>query len=138
MSSFSEFYQDGGVFMHVITVFAFICCTQLLRRVGTIRRTFRDPGEQLLRLRRGDVLTPTLIVAGLLTGIAGTSLGWIEANAAIRTVPFEHWPMAASRGMQIASYTLVWSLLCAVPLVLGHGVLRHFEERLRVLIEKHA
>lgn len=138
MTDFGQFYQDGGVFMHVITLLTLITTGIMLRRVGTIRRTFRDPSEQLSRLRRGDPVTPALIAAIVLSGALGTSLGWIAVHAALRTVPFEQWPMAASLGLQIASYTIVWSLLCAVPLTLGHGVLRHFEERLRVLVEKHA
>lgn len=136
--SFVQFYQDGGVFMHVITLFALVCAGLLVRRTGTIRRAFRDPHQQLMRLRRGDVLTPTLVVACLLAGAAGTGLGWQSVNAALRTIPYEQWPMAASLGLQITTYPLVWALLCAIPLVLGHGVLRHFEHRLRVLIERHA
>lgn len=134
----AQFYRDGGVFMHVVSLFTIIGGALLVRRVGTIRRSFRDPHEQLLRLRRGDDLTPTLIVTGLLAGAAGTGLGWLSVTAAIRTVPYDQWPLAASMGVQVASYPLVWSLLCAVPLVLGHGVLCHFEQRLRVLVERHA
>ena len=68
MNDFSQFYQDGGVFMHVITLLGIIASVMLVRRVSTIRRTFRDPNEQLMRLRRGDVLTPTLICAAVLCG----------------------------------------------------------------------
>jgi hypothetical protein len=138
MTSFSEFYQHGGVFMHVVTLLSLIVGGVMLRRAGTIRRSFRDPKEQLFHLRRGDVLTPALLATMVMAGVLGTGLGWIEVHAALRTVPAEQWAMAQSMGGQIATYPLVWSLACAVPLTLGHGVLRYFEERLRALIEKHA
>lgn len=135
---FAQFYQTGGVFMHVITLLSLVVGGVMLRRVGTIRRSFRDPKEQLGRLRRGDVLTPSLLAAIVMSGMLGTGFGWLELNAALRTIPTEQWPMAQSLGGQIASHPLVWSLLCAVPLTIGHGMLRYFEERLRSLIEKHA
>jgi len=138
MNDFSQFYQDGGVFMHVVTLFSIISGVLLIRRVGTIRKTFRDPNEQLMRLRRGDVLTPTLICAAVLSGALGTALGWISVFAAVPTVAPEQMHLAAMMGAKIATYTVAWSLLCAVPLTIAHGVLRHFEDRLRVLIEKHA
>ncbi|MCX4244996.1 hypothetical protein [Paraliomyxa miuraensis] len=136
--SFGQFYQDGGVFMHVITLLTLFVGGMLVRRIRTIRRTFRDPKEQLGRLRRGDVLTPSLVAAMVMTGLLGTGLGWIDLNMALQTVPSEHWAMAQSLGGRIASYPLVWSLVCAIPLTLGHGTMRYFEERLRALIEKHA
>ena len=138
MTSFSQFFQDGGVFMHVITLLTLFVGGVMLRRVRTIRQTFRDPKEQLGRLRRGDVLTPSLVAAMVMVGLLGTGLGWIQIQAALQSIPHEQWAMAQSLGGRIAAYPLVWSLLCAVPLTLGHGVLRYFEERLRSLIEKHA
>lgn len=138
MMSFGEFYQSGGVFMHVITLLSFFVGGVMLRRAGTIRRSFRDPKEQLGRLRRGDVLTPALLASMVMVGVLGTGLGWIELNAALQTIPAEHWARAQSLGGRIAAYPLVWSLVCAVPLTLGHGVVRYFEERLRALIEKHS
>jgi hypothetical protein len=135
---FAEFYQHGGVFMHAVTLLSIIVAARLLSRVAGIRRTFRDPGRSLARLRQGDPLTPALVASVALVGALGTALGFIEVQAALRTVPIEQWPMANSMGSQIALYTLVWGLLCAIPLTLGHGVLAFFEHRLRALVEKHA
>ncbi len=129
--NFATFYQDGGVFMHVITILAVVVATVLIRRIGALRHTFRDPGETGVRER--DALSPAVITAILMTGVLGTAMGWLEINAAIRTVPLDQWPLAATMGMQVASYTLVWALLCAVPLTIGHGVLGHFETRMRRL-----
>lgn len=135
---FGQFYQDGGVFMHVITLLTIITGIGLVRRATTIRRTFRDPNEQLARLRSGGVAFPSLAAAIVMVGTLATGLGWISVQAAVQTVPGDMAFLAASRGYGIAAYPLVWSLLCAVPLTLGHGALRHFEQRLRGLIEKHA
>ncbi|MEX1368510.1 MAG: hypothetical protein AB1Z98_35605 [Nannocystaceae bacterium] len=135
---FGEFYRDGGVFMHVITLLTLITGAGLLRRAGTIRRTFRDPNEQLARLRGGGVSVPSMVAATVMTGLLGTALGWISVQAAVQSVSPDVVFLAAARGNAIATYPLVWSLLCAVPLTLGHGVLRHFEHGLRSLIEKHA
>lgn len=134
---FSQFYQDGGVFMHVITLLSLFAGVRLVGRVVGIRRTFRDPSEQLARLRRGDSLTVALIATIVLVGGLGTALGWTEVHAALQTVPTEMWAMAFSMGAKICAYPLVWALLLAVPLTLGHGVLAHFEGRLRSLVEKH-
>jgi len=138
MSDFPEFYQHGGVFMHVLTLLGIATSVLLVRRIGGIRRTFRDPSEQVARLRRREVLTPTFICAMLLCGVLGTSMGLISVTALVPTVDPSRIIAAMMMGGSIALYPLVWSLLLAVPLTIGHGVLRHFEERLRVLIEKHA
>lgn len=135
---FAQFYQHGGVFMHVITLLSFIVGGVMLRRAGTIRRTFQDPKQQLDRLRRGNVLTPALLVTTVMVGLLGAGLGMMAVDAALQTVPAEHMAMAQARGEQIAMYPLIWSLVCAVPLTLGHGLMRYFEVRLRDLIEARA
>lgn len=135
---FSQFYRDGGVFMHVITLLTLITGFGLVRRLATIRRTFQDPKEQLVRLQHSGVALPSMIAAIVMVGALGTALGTISVHAAVLTVPPESAFLAASRGHGIAAYTIAWSLLCAVPLTLGHGALRLFEHRLRGLIEKHA
>lgn len=135
---FGQFYQDGGVFMHVITLLTLIAGGGLLRRAATVRRTFRDPKEQLARLRSGGVAFPSLTAAIVMAGFLATGLGWISVQAAVQMIPPDMAFLAASRGYGIAAHPLVWSLLCAVPLTLGHGALRFFEHRLRGLIEKHA
>jgi hypothetical protein len=135
---FAQFYQDGGVLMHLVTLLSLIAGARLLARAGGIRRMFRDPASQLPRLRRGDPLTPALVAAVVLVGALGSVSGWVEVHAALQTIPEEHWARAFSMGSQIAVYPLMWGLMCAVPLVLGHGVLAYLEGRLRGLVEKHA
>jgi hypothetical protein len=135
---FAQFYQEGGVLMHAVTLLSLIAGVRLLRRASGIRRTFRDPASQRARLRRGDPLTPALVAAVVLVGALGTVSGWVDVHAALRTVPTDQWAMAFSFGSQIAAYPLLWGLLCAVPLTLGHGVLALIEARLRGLVDARA
>jgi Na+/glutamate symporter len=135
---FAQFYQEGGVFMHAVTLLSLFVGVRLLGRVSGLRRTFRDPRQRLARLRQRDPLTIALLAAIVLAGGLGAALGWTDVHAALRTIPTEQWALAFSVGSQIAVYPLVWGLLCAEPLTLGHGVLAHFEQRLQLLIEEHA
>jgi len=135
---FAQFYQEGGVLMHVVTILSLIAGARLLSRAAGIRRMFRDPKAELPRLRRGDPLTPALVTAVVLAGMFGSVSGWIEVHAALQTVPQDQWLMAFSLGSQIAAYPAMWGLMCAVPLVLVHGVLAYLEGRLQGLVEKHA
>ena len=133
---FAQFYQDGGVLMHVVTILSLIAGARLFVRMGGIRRMFRNPKAELPRLRQGDPLTPALVAAVVLTGMLGSASGWIEVHAALQTVPEDMWARAFSLGSQIAVYPLVWGLMCAVPLVLAHGVLAYLEGRLRGLVDE--
>lgn len=135
---FSQFYQDGGVFMHVVTLLSLVAGIRLVRRAGGIRRTFRDPRSERARLRWGDPLTPALVACTVLVGMLGAVLGLSEVQAAISTIPPELHSIAEARGSQIAVYPLTWALMLAIPLTLGHGVLAYCEARLRGLIDKQA
>lgn len=135
---FAQFYQEGGLFMHVVTLLSLVTGARLLRRGGGIRRMFRDPLSQRARLRWGDPLTPALVAAVVLAGMLGSVLGFAEVHAALQTVPPELRALAQSRGSQIAVIPLVWALMIAIPLTLGHGVLAYLEVRLRGLVDKSA
>jgi hypothetical protein len=135
---FSQFYQEGGIFMHVVTLLSLVTGARLLRRAGGIRRTFRDPAAERSRLRWGDPLTPALVATVVLAGMLGTVSGFGEVHAALLTVPPEVYAMAQSRGSQIALYPLSYALMLAIPLTLGHGLLAYFEARLRGLIDEQA
>lgn len=133
---FAQFYQEGGFFMHVVTLLSLVAGGRLLRRAGGIRRTFRDPASQRSRLRWGDPLTPALVACVVLAGMLGTVTGFSDVHAALLTVPPELMAMAESRGSQIAGYPLTWGLMMAIPLTLAHGVLAYLETRLRGLVDK--
>lgn len=134
----SQFYQAGGLFMHVVTLLSFVAGARLVRRAGGIRRTFRAPTAERSRLRWGDPLTPALVATLVLAGMLGAVSGFSEVHAALQTVPPELQAAAESRGSQIAVIPLEWALMLAIPLTLGHGVLAYLEARLRGLIDKQA
>ncbi len=135
---FGQFYQDGGVFMHVITLLTIITGAGLLRRCGAFRKSVGDSREMLARIGTTGAVAPSMLAAIVMVGMLGTSLGWVSVHSALETIPPEHWQLSSSRGGKIALYPLVWSLLCAIPLTVGHGVVRRFEQRLRSLAETHA
>jgi hypothetical protein len=135
---FAQFYQEGGMFMNAVTLLSLIAAGRLVLRAGGIRRTFRDPKGERSRLRWGDPLTPALVACTVLVGMLGAVIGFGEVQAALLTVPPEVQAMAEMRGMQIAFHPLTWSLMLAIPLTLGHGVLAYCEARLRGIIDKQA
>lgn len=135
---FTQFYQDGGFFMHVVTLLSLLAGARLLRRASGIRRTFRDPASQRSRLRWGDPLTPALVACVVLASMLGTVGGFIDVHGALLTVPPELQAIAESRGSQIAMYPLMWGLMVAIPLTLAHGVLAYLEARLRGIVDKQA
>ena len=123
MVSFLEFYQHGGVAMHAISVLGIAATVMLVKRYGAMKRGAPRPG--------GDPLGLAFILAALGFGVLGVALGWIELNAALRTVPTDSWPAALNRGGQIVAYPLAWALLVAIPLTLVRGVVGHIEQRVR-------
>ncbi|MEM7153990.1 MAG: hypothetical protein AAF799_14160 [Myxococcota bacterium] len=135
--NFGQFYQDGGVFMHVITLLSIFTAAGLLHRCGAIRGGSRGPRERLVKLSRTGAVAPSMLAAIVMVGLLGTSLGWVSVNAALPSIDPEHWDIASARGYKIVPYPLVWSLICAAPLTLAHGLLRHFEQRLRGLVEAY-
>lgn len=135
---FAQFYQEGGMFMHVVTLLSLVAGGRLLHRASGIRRTFRDPKAERSRLRWGDPLTPALVACMVLTGMLGAVLGLGEVQAALLTIPPELYAMAEARGSQIAMHPLTWALVVAIPLTLAHGVLAYLEARLHGLIDKQA
>lgn len=135
---FSQFYQEGGMFMNVVSLLSLVAAARLVLRAGGIRRTFRDPKGERSRLRWGDPLTPALVATLVLAGVLGAVQGFIDVQAALLTVPPEVFAMAEARGSQIAVYPMSWALMLAIPLTLGHGVLAYCEARLRGIIDKQA
>jgi len=131
--TFSQFYQQGGVFMHLITLCVIAGVSSLVLRARDARRTMSTP-QRPTALDGGT--TPWLIAAGLMFGVAGTLMGVIELAAALRTIPMESWPMALSRGGQITVYPLTWAMLAFGPLVLVHAGLRHFEGRMKAVVAR--
>lgn len=126
MMDFSQFYQQGGPFMHFISLVAIAVAVSLARRVLAARRTLNDP-EAALHLQPN--VTPWLIACGIMIGLLGSCMGLMEVSAALRTISPDQWTNAALRGAPIAMFATQWALITLTPATLAHAVLRHFEHR---------
>ncbi|PRQ02658.1 hypothetical protein [Enhygromyxa salina] len=108
MSNFSVFYQNGGLFMHLISLAAVVALTSVLLH-GRARRMGSDDPKLLSLADR---------VAGLCValGVLGCVFGLIEMGAALSTVEPELFDQAFARGGAIVPITLAWALMCAIPI----------------------
>ncbi len=114
MTDFSQFYQDGGIFMHAVTL--------------TLIGALVSIGLHITRRARSDrhlIFAAGLSRAGLLFGGLGAVMGLVELFAALGAIEdLSMWPGALSRATPIALYPLSWALLCAAPVVAAVCVLR--------------
>jgi uncharacterized membrane protein len=133
--NFAIFYQSGGLFMHAITLLSIVGTILLVRRIRVVRAAFRQPTAARELLGRRDSLTLTTIVAALGFGALGCLMGAMEAAAAVATVPPAMQFAALLRGASILFIPGAWALMCALPLVLAHGGMRHVEHRLRYALD---
>lgn len=134
MTNFAQFYQQGGVFMHLITLLALtstgLLASRAVRLRGLVRRV--TAGKPPPPPEHEGLILGLMVAAGL-AGALGATFGLIETGAALRSVPPEHQVMALSRALPIALSPFAWSLLLVIPLVLGRGVVGAVEARLRRL-----
>ena len=134
MADFAQFYQQGGVFMHLVTLLALastgLLAARAVRLRGLAQRvTARKPPPR----PEHEGLILGLIVAAGLVGTLGATFGFIETFAALRTVPPEHHMLALCRAVPVALTPFAWSLMLVSPLVLGRATVGAVEARLRQL-----
>ncbi|MCA9714415.1 MAG: MotA/TolQ/ExbB proton channel family protein [Myxococcales bacterium] len=116
-----EFYQNGGIFMHTVTLTLVGALVSLAIHITTRARSPRH-----LDLAAG------LVRAGALFGALGTVMGLIETGMALSTIgDLAVWPRALARALPIALYPTAWALLCASPVVAALCVLRFRHARVR-------
>jgi len=125
--SFTQFYQQGGLFMHPITLVAMACGASLVQRILAARRTMTSPTTGAV-LDGGS--TVSLVATGLMLGTVGTVFGLVEVCAAVQSVPAEMLSLAAARGGAIALTTLAFALLVLTPVMFMHTLLRPLERRI--------
>lgn len=116
MSNFSVYYQNGGVFMHFISLGAAVALTSVLLHGRARRMGSDDP--RLLRL--ADRFAWLCVAVGLLGSVFGLS----EMCAALNMVEPELFAQAALRGAGIVPITLGWGLTCAIPIWTATAVYR--------------
>ncbi len=116
MHEFLEFYSNGSVFNHLVTLF----CLAALTATGMHAFGPRRAGDpQLLRLAE------RFAAIGVAAGALGVLFNLVEMGAALATVPAELAEQASSRAMTIVPIPLIWALMCAIPVWVVTACLRH-------------
>lgn len=113
MGDFMTFYQNGGVFMHLITITAAVGIAAVVMHA----RSKKAGAEQAQLLRVADRVAGIAVAFGAL----GLLFGLLDMCAALSMIdPAQidavQLIQAAARGGAIAPAPLTWSLMCAVPI----------------------
>jgi len=75
------------------------------------------------KITRFIPLIPTIANLSTLMGLMGTIYGLMLAFDAIANVPAAQRAQALATGISVAMSSTLWGLLCAVPMLLLHGVI---------------
>ena len=112
MFNFFEFYANGGVFMHAISLTAVAAVTALALDLRA--RKLGDDG--LARLRLAD----RLVGLGLGLGLLGGVFGMIDFGAALASLDDPAvYQQAVGRGLGIVGVPLAWALMVGIPIFLA-------------------
>lgn len=127
MFDFAEFYQNGGVFMHAISLTTALAALALA--LDARARKLGDAEPERLRL------ADRLLLLGVGFGLLGTAMGMTDLFVALGMVLTGPSPeqamLAFARGGAIVPAPLIWSLLTALPLWIVGTLLRHRAPRRR-------
>ncbi len=134
MTEFGEFYQQGGVFMHLVTLLSLAaagilatCAVRLGRRAKRVLAA-KPAGEP-----QDFGLVGGLTLAAVMCGVLGATFGFMEVAGALRTIPAGQHEAALLRALPIAATPFAWALMLGTPLVLGRAVVASIDTRLRRL-----
>lgn len=108
MGDFSNFYQQGGVFMHVLSLEAAIAVTAVILH----SRARRMGAEHSRYLRFAN----HVVAIAIATGLLGSLHGLIEMCGMLSMVAPDKFLAAAARASGIVVVPLAWSLTVAIPL----------------------
>ena len=116
MGNFMQFYQTGGLFMHVISLGA----TAALTSVVLYGRSRRMGVDKPAHLTLADRLASVCVAVGVL----GAVFGFIEMCYALSMIDPEKFRTAAARASGIVVIPIAWSLMCAIPIWVASGIHR--------------
>ena len=116
MQDFFEFYQFGGFFNNIVSLFCLAAVATVVMHLVAPR-----PGAEAQLLR----LSERFAALGVAAGVLGLVFNVIEMCTALATVPAELFVPAMNRGLSIVPIPLAWSLLCAIPIWVLTTCLRH-------------
>jgi hypothetical protein len=116
MQDFSDFYQMGGIFNNVVSLFCLAAFTTIVLHAAG-------------RRAQGDLpllgLCERFVALAVASGVLGTVFNTMELYSALATIEDFQQAQASSRGMSIVPIPLAWSLMCAIPLWVATSCMRH-------------
>ena len=116
---FAQFYQDGGFFMHVITVIGAVATGALVR--GVLER--RIAKARGVALPGPSHMVSRLALVAVLVGMLATIDSLVQVCAALRTIAMSEWPLALLRCGELVGIPLSWSLVVASSLLFADAML---------------
>ncbi len=117
MQDFFDFYQFGGFFNNIVSLFCLAALATIVMYLVAPRRPGVEP--QLLGL--GE----RFAALGVAAGVLGLVFNIIEMSAALATISADLFFPAMNRALSIVPIPLAWSLLCAIPIWVTTTCLRH-------------
>lgn len=120
--SFTQFYANGGLFMHLVT-FSYVSALAALGTHVLTKAASRGVDRHL-------DLAKALSWMGLLLGLLGSLNGVAEMCGALRSVddPVQ-WQAAVARATPIVLYTLGWAVACCIPVLTLSTGMRFMAQR---------
>ena len=109
-----QFYLQGGLFMHFVTLSAIAAAFYTLRSRQLLRGALDTDARK--ELGRTMELASGYVGLGLAMGLLGTFFGVIETAAAVQSAPTEELAKATMRGLSISLTTLTFATMLAIPL----------------------
>ncbi len=113
MGDFTIFYQNGGLFMHFITVTGAVALAAVLLH-GRIQRMGAQDRDMLRVADRVAAIGVAIGLTGMLFGCFDLFMALTMIDPA--TIDAVRLMQAAARGASLAPIPLAWGFVCAVPI----------------------
>ena len=123
MSDFINFYRDGGLFMHFITLTGAAATLYTLK--GALISFHSEAARAEKPFFSTMKLATRLSLLAISIGLLGAFFGVLEAFQAAAEAPVDQRAAAMARGIGIAFNTVGWALMLFNPLYLASAVLRY-------------
>lgn len=114
MAGFSEFYAQGGLFMHAVALTSITSGVQCIRAFVTTKTA--GSARALLESARG------YMKSSLGFGALGTLFGLHDVAAAIQSAPADQLAKALLKGTGLALTSTSFAFICVVPLGMALNV----------------
>ena len=130
MSHLAEMFRSGGVFMYLILLGFILLAPLALATIGiSVARLVKGGFGRTLLITSVVTLVGSAFV--VLVGFLGYQMGISEVEAALEMVPPERAAEMRAKGMELARYTLDFSLYtAALPALAGiMGLVARFAKK---------